>query len=616
MPTPNDATTGFQLSALPQPYSLPSNVGKVDVGELQQAYANSLKNAQATALVGPQTQAAISQAKYEQGKNQMLQNLLPSDEQALLASYRNQKASQTNAALQAEGGQGLQYGIGMDEATAAKIRAQNAANNPYGVGMGTNTINNVQLPFIVGQGGQVTPLYNSGVASKILTAPTGGTIKQPIGGTYTDSAGNVLQNYQYGSMTPLGPKWEANVIKPLRLGNDDNVPVYNQAAQQSAQQSGQQVSQGGGMTLAPSQMPLGNAQAPQAQATPSVPALGSYANAFPQTQSIGANALTALPAQPSAPAASPTAPAAPAPTTGNVTAPSNVSAASQVGAQDQAAQTPTQKVINVPNIGTLPDTSPAAQAYQGLQKIAPDYAGVMYADKSQASKDRATLQQQVNANLEGASNQVMALKHLSNAFSAMNNQAIPAGPLNKYLNAEDMALIGQIIGEPLDGNQQVSAAARGLVEKLGNNISNLRAYAGIKELVIGAKPSETDTLATQQDKLNYYADLMGRTQDKNLLLQQGLDMNLPANKIESVINKEFAVKPEDSYDKWTNRRANITNTQASRVPTPVSTAGKNTIDQMQGLSPELKQSYQTLIQRAKSGDAAAIKGLDELQVAY
>ena len=369
-------------------------------------------------------------------------------------------------------------------------------------------------------------------------------------------------------------------------------------------------------------MPLVNAQAPQAQATPSVPALGSYANAFPQAQSIGANALTALPTQANAAAtpatpATPSASSAPAQVSNNAPVAPNTSAASQVSAQDQAAQTPTQKIVNVPNIGTLPETSPAAQAYEGLQKLAPDYSGVMYADKSQAAKDRSTLQQQVNTNLEGASNQIMALKHLSNAFSAMNNQAIPAGPLNKYLNSDDIALIGQIIGEPLDGNQQVSAAARGLVEKLGNGISNLRAYAGIKELVIGAKPSENDTLATQQDKLNYYADLMGRTQDKNLLLQQGLDMNLPANKIESVINKEFAVKPEDSYDKWTNRRANITNTQVSRVPAPVSNAGKTTLDQMQGLSPELKQSYQTLIQRAKSGDAEAARALDnDFKIAY
>jgi hypothetical protein len=84
MPISNNPTSGFQLSALPQSLSVPSNIGKFDVGQTQQAYANSLKNAQATALVGPETAAAISQAKYQQAKNAQLTNLLDPEEQAAL----------------------------------------------------------------------------------------------------------------------------------------------------------------------------------------------------------------------------------------------------------------------------------------------------------------------------------------------------------------------------------------------------------------------------------------------------------------------------------------------------------------------------------------------------
>jgi len=87
MPTLNDPTTGFQLGALPQAFSVPSNIGKFDVGQTQQAYANSLKNAQSTALVGPETAAAISQARYNQMLAHEGMKRLPAETQSLLSKY-------------------------------------------------------------------------------------------------------------------------------------------------------------------------------------------------------------------------------------------------------------------------------------------------------------------------------------------------------------------------------------------------------------------------------------------------------------------------------------------------------------------------------------------------
>ena len=102
MPISNNPTSGFQLSELPQSLSVPSNIGKFDVGQTQQAYANSLKNAQATALVGPETAAAISQAKYQQAKNAQLTNLLDPQEQAALASFNVQRAQSANTLAQTQ----------------------------------------------------------------------------------------------------------------------------------------------------------------------------------------------------------------------------------------------------------------------------------------------------------------------------------------------------------------------------------------------------------------------------------------------------------------------------------------------------------------------------------
>ena len=80
-------TSGFQLSALPQPLSMPSNLGKFDVGETQQAYANALKNTQQTALLAPQTQAAIANASYQTNLANEGIKRLPAETQKLLAQY-------------------------------------------------------------------------------------------------------------------------------------------------------------------------------------------------------------------------------------------------------------------------------------------------------------------------------------------------------------------------------------------------------------------------------------------------------------------------------------------------------------------------------------------------
>jgi hypothetical protein len=131
-------TSGFQLSALPQPLSIPSNLGKFDVGETQQAYANALKNAQQTALLAPQTQAAIAQAGYQKGLAEQQSRLLDPEEQAAVQELRNKRAE---AALKARGTSALTAlpsgaigsaeQLAIDQAAAQGATAQGMAEKGY-----------------------------------------------------------------------------------------------------------------------------------------------------------------------------------------------------------------------------------------------------------------------------------------------------------------------------------------------------------------------------------------------------------------------------------------------------------------------------------------------------
>lgn len=88
---PVTPTGGFQLQRLPEPLSIPSNIGRIDVPELQQAFRGGMQNVQAARLVGPQTKAALAQAEFQAGKAQQLSRLLDPEEKAALASFNAQR---------------------------------------------------------------------------------------------------------------------------------------------------------------------------------------------------------------------------------------------------------------------------------------------------------------------------------------------------------------------------------------------------------------------------------------------------------------------------------------------------------------------------------------------
>jgi hypothetical protein len=159
-------TSGFQLSALPQPLSMPSNLGKFDVGQTQQAYANALKNTQQTALLGPQTQAAVANAAYQKGLAEQQSRLLDPEEQAAVQKLRNEraeaalKARQTSAlSALAPGTVGSAEQIARAQAAAQGVTAQEMAEKGYRILDPGNGMKFIQT----GQG--ITSAYPAGVLS-------------------------------------------------------------------------------------------------------------------------------------------------------------------------------------------------------------------------------------------------------------------------------------------------------------------------------------------------------------------------------------------------------------------------------------------------------------------
>lgn len=80
-------TSGFQLSALPQPLSIPTNIGTVDVGQMQNAYKNAMQAVQDTALFGQRLQQQKALLDYQTGKAQQQFRLLSPEENSLRTQY-------------------------------------------------------------------------------------------------------------------------------------------------------------------------------------------------------------------------------------------------------------------------------------------------------------------------------------------------------------------------------------------------------------------------------------------------------------------------------------------------------------------------------------------------
>jgi hypothetical protein len=553
MPIPNDPTTGFQLSALPQAFSVPSNIGKFDVGQTQQAYANSLKNAQATALVGPETQAAISQAKYEQGKNQMLSNLLTPQEQAALATYHAQQAA-ANVESAKSAGQLAPAPDNSGTSIAQAGSTQSALNDYYTSLAGTkfqqartgpagtvpvSYLNTPfgQLPAVPNASGQLTMIPVTGLASlgnlnlrtlentldHYAYTKSGPTIQQ--GDNYIDTYDRVPVN-KLGKQ--IGP-----IEKISRPYSSDNLPSYNEYVAPQEQTTGpalgsyNQTPAQSAPVNAPNQAPVQNPVQPSATPIPtSNAALNSYL--FPQQSSqqpasnpednIEATEEPQQPEEAPAPSNIPAAVPFVAPTI-NSNVPTKAAIASWNN-QQKAQQTATQAAAPIqapekpsappvasfinPDVKLTDANDPTYKASQQLNNLkakmptnfAPDKA-VQKAIDTDEKENEVTLKQ-----MNGLKS------NIANVISALQADAkdglLQPGWLNSKLSPRLQQVLGYTQAETAQG------ALSGLLSQTAQDYgSKFRNFGIVTQLLMPSKPTldeNPETTVSKLQQLLYGAD--------------------------------------------------------------------------------------------------------------
>lgn len=192
---PVTPTGGFQLQRLPEPLSIPTNIGRIDVPELQQAFRGGMQNVQAARLVGPQTQSA-------------------------LATYAQQQAEARNAAILAEARR-AKLAEEAQLAQEANIRFQKARGaGPAGVAIGNVPIQfgdtTVNLPFAATPEGGAQVIGGS-IPSAILSGfgKTGEVYTEVIASRIDSMTGktiNKVQKYRNGpfGIVPEGAPFEVD----------------------------------------------------------------------------------------------------------------------------------------------------------------------------------------------------------------------------------------------------------------------------------------------------------------------------------------------------------------------------------------------------------------------
>ena len=453
MPSP---TAGFQLSALPEPLSIPSNIGKYDISQSQLAQANAMKNAQTATLIGPETrrllaeaQAARLQAQNQATRAQALSSFVsPAAEAEARAAIAGSEAGRLQSELESAQRGALIPGAGL----LARLRQQAATNqavlaagSKYGVATMPFVVGDTKLTGVISSEGGVTPLGGTSLINAAVTKPSGTFWMKTGAAPITDASGKILNEWQQYQLTPLGGK--VLVGKPVRsLAN-----------------------------------PSGEEEPEPAQGAP-----------------------------------------VPQPTTAD-----------------------SAQVVNTP-WGKYPPDSRDSKAWREIADLSNTYRGVSVDSTPSQQKARAELFDENSNAIALTSQQAVAINYLQDAFNRMNQQGIKQGTIsslitNRILSPEIVGAISNSLGVKLDGAMDVNQASLAAVEKLGSDIKNLRAYAGIKELLVSAKPQATDTPDVTADKMARIRDAISLTQNRAEAINAALDAGVPVSKALRVADKYYSV---------------------------------------------------------------------------
>jgi hypothetical protein len=469
-------TSGFQLSALPQPLSMPSNLGVFDVSQTQQAYSNALKNAQQTALLGPQTQAAIANAAYQKGLAEQQSRLLSPEEAKLLAQYRQQQLEAQNASSVAEAVAPKIGPLAVKQQGLLEAQTDVFGNRlAQGGKTGTSSVDlggNVSMPVSVDlKTGAYTPMAGASFGSSLVNKPRGEIMYQTQGPSYV-RGNKTVQDYVAYQRNPItGQVFEVKGVG--RVTQDVNLapPVWNE-------QSG-------------SALGSFNGQADVGQ------------KAIPKEIKEGNN--------------------------------------QQPVVGDNQVYVPfTDKVVD--------KNSQVAKAIPVIEKVVSqaDTSAVMTKEQEKRFAERVA---DNSDNLNAISSQALALQNARRAYDQVKNSGvIKTGSWWRVLDPDVASLFGEFQGQDFD------SAMLSYIEKTTSTLKNIRAYQGIKDLLIAAKPRLMDDPRVNDAKFTYMSELLNHQQDyiaaENYMLEKGV----PYSTAISTASKTFRVSPDGDYNAWAGKK--------------------------------------------------------------
>jgi hypothetical protein len=466
MPSP---TAGFQLSALPEPLTIPTNIGRYDVAQSQLAQANAMKNAQTASLLGPQTRALLAEAQKARleaqnaaARAQALSSFMApaaeAEARANIATNQATGATQENIRSAALGAAPFVGPTASSNAIADLIIANLAAKSKFGVPTMPIDVGGTNITGVIGRDRSVTPFGGTSLVNAILTKPAGEISWIPTGSSpRTDASGRIINEYQQVQTNAIG-----GVTK---IGN----PVW------------------------------------------------SYG---PPSAQSGAGAAVVSPS-------------------------TNIGTGTNVPSDSQQAPVDSAQVVSTP-WGDFGKDSRDAKAWEDIKKTQKIYENVRIDDSPAERKARADLFEENSNVIALTSQQAVAIGFLQNAFDRMNQQGIKQGTISslitsKILSPEIVGAISNSLGLSLDGSMDVNQASLAAVEKLGSDIKNLRAYAGIKELLVSAKPQSTDTPEVTASKMARIIDAISMAQNRAEAINTALDVGIPRLKALSIADKNYAV---------------------------------------------------------------------------
>lgn len=537
-------TSGFQLSKLPEPLSIPTNIGVVDVGQMQKAYANAMQNVQDTALFGQRVAAQKAALDYQEQLARQQSRLLSPQEQALVAGYRADQLAKENAAIAsgaqrpyvaptteaaaagglataqtgqiaAEAERGLAVPVGQSKALSSLYGAEAdraiQQKRLEGGGVALQRVplgGGIELPVVVGPGGGVTQLGGT-IAGQMLSRGVTGEYTTTTS-VFSDATGKQFAERVRYQIHPNGSR--SVLAKTVVAFSPDLKDEFVQYP------TGQGF--------------MGAQPAPQAAPQRPLATFGGETIAAPDTRLMPGGPVSALAAPAPAPAS---APAAPVDTR---IQPSPFLPTPGAAAPAAAPSKPETVVLPWLQNREVTADSPLAKTQMEFDKLQTSKAPQAQL-KGDVAKDFTEYQREATLAAQTLQTKTDALNRLKIASEKIQRDGIGTGAWQKYVPADLLQLMGDA------SKQNFVSAVNELVNKLSED-TKFRNFA-VVDLIRSTKPETSDDPSVVTSKIDYLAKGLSRWQDAALAANEGLSRGLPPNQVRQVITRNFNNVPYEKF---------------------------------------------------------------------